>query len=1360
MLLITYNIKSYTFVFQTTNFKPQVMKTKLHILLVSSLFFYFTPLTFTSVFAQSGPGNVSNNLQLWMRADKGLTLTGTAVDSWKDQSSNGFTGISQGPGKAQLLSTGLNFNPSLRFSGNAYYNLGNPAALNIQPTSQEMTIFSAVVTNAPGTGTTGTVISRATNNNGRSYQLWFGATDRVLHHTLGRTAAGPSQAVRWGTIYALKEPKITSGVVSNTGNNLTRLAPYVNGVPDPADRNDGTDTGSSNVDVLIGARRNNNNTDSGFLYSGDMAEIIIYNRALSTLERKKVETYLAIKYGITLGFNDSNWCTSCPAGTQLTPTGYAGTSNDYIASNGNILWSGVANAGFGFNVFGIARDDNSGLLQLKSRSVNVEEVTSLPSLLIMESEVGSLSTDLSYLLVGRNSGTVTLTGTPPQRMNDVLSRVWKARESTNDVGTVKLSFELNNHVLANEGQLQLIIADNPSFTNYKNYEGTYNAATQVLSFTGINLKDNEYFTLGHVQELNSSYHFDFNGSTEYIEEQGVSLSGLPGSTLMAWIKLGASYGAEGLVLGQDNFNMRVTNTKVLRVQYNGINVNAASGFNLTEGVWTHIAAVYNGADPVKTVKLYINGIERGSVASLATLNASTNNLISIGKSPTSSSLYFKGSIDEARVFNTALTEEQLRQTIYQEIQANGANTRGKIIPFDIGTTPTSTSIPWNRLLVYHNMSHIKGNCLIDKSVAPKIARIYGIPNASIKTQTAPMPFVTTQSGTLDTALNDPSNGVQGTDATTYDWSIVQIKHTGVSFSASQTHLGLLVDKQDATANPITYTINGDTPLTVTWYLKLNGKIDLTGKSQLIQTLGSVLEPTSEGTLERDQQGTVDKYKYNYWSSPVGTPNNSTNNNTYTLNDVFKDGTNPASPQNINWTPGLDGIPGPPIRISTRWTFKFENAGNSIANWVSIGSNIPVKAGQGFISKGSGAATARQNYTFVGKPHNGQIQFNTPGNMLNLLGNPYASALDGNAFITRNLAATDGTLYFWEHWGGGTHKLKDYEGGYATLNLVPGGVPAMSHPDVSQNGSGTISPGRYIPVGQGFFVIASPLGGTVTFDNDQRKFVKEDNGTSNIHFRANSRNDVSALGTQTQRLPENSGGESEEEKFTTIRFGHYTTTGFRRQILLGFMNEKATDGFDKGYDSYNIDEQPNDMYFVLGDDKLIIQGVGAFDEFKKIPLGVIVQSPGKIKFLFDGAENLEEDTPVFLFDKETNTFYNLKENPVEINISTAGTFNDRFVIQFTQKTLSNEDFESTEENLRVFHTQSNNTLNIFNNKPNLFIEQIQLFDLLGRSLDSFDVQNQNQTDLHIPLKNYAQGVYIVKMNLQDGEVISKKLIITQ
>jgi hypothetical protein len=36
-------------------------------------------------------------------------------------------------------------------------------------------------------------------------------------------------------------------------------------------------------------------------YNGTIAEIIIYNRVLTEAERQKVESYLAVKYGITLG---------------------------------------------------------------------------------------------------------------------------------------------------------------------------------------------------------------------------------------------------------------------------------------------------------------------------------------------------------------------------------------------------------------------------------------------------------------------------------------------------------------------------------------------------------------------------------------------------------------------------------------------------------------------------------------------------------------------------------------------------------------------------------------------------------------------------------------------------------------------------------------------------------------------------------------------------------------------------------------------------------------------------------------------------------------------------------------------------
>jgi hypothetical protein len=63
------------------------------------------------------------------------------------------------------------------------------------------------------------------------------------------------------------------------------------------------------------------------------------------------------------------------------------------------------------------------------------------------------------------------------------------------------------------------------------------------------------------------------------------------------------------------------------------------------------------------------------------------------------------------------------------------------------------------------------------------------------------------------------------------------------------------------------SMNNDTNIQNDWYLKLDGKIDLVGMSQLVQTAESDLDVT-KGSIERDQQGQSNKYNYNYWSSPV------------------------------------------------------------------------------------------------------------------------------------------------------------------------------------------------------------------------------------------------------------------------------------------------------------------------------------------------------------------------------------------------------------------------------------------------------------------------------------------------------------
>lgn len=81
---------------------------------------------------------------------------------------------------------------------------------------------------------------------------------------------------------------------------------------------------------------------------GSISELISYNRSLDRLERVKVASYLALKYGITL---------SEPSGI-------------YLNSTGETIWNGEAYTAYHHNIAGIGRDDGSGLIQKIASSSN------------------------------------------------------------------------------------------------------------------------------------------------------------------------------------------------------------------------------------------------------------------------------------------------------------------------------------------------------------------------------------------------------------------------------------------------------------------------------------------------------------------------------------------------------------------------------------------------------------------------------------------------------------------------------------------------------------------------------------------------------------------------------------------------------------------------------------------------------------------------------------------------------------------------------------------------------------------------------------------------------------------------------
>ena len=115
---------------------------------------------------------------------------------------------------------------------------------------------------------------------------------------------------------------------------------------------------------------------------------------------------------------------------------------------------------------------------------------------------------------------------------------------------------------------------------------------------------------------------------------------------------------------------------------------------------------------------------------------------------------------------------------------------------------------------------------------------------------------------------------------------------------------------------------------------------------------------------------------------------------------------------------------------------------------------------------------------------------------------------------------------------------------------------------------------------------------------------------------------------------------------------------------------------------------------------------------------------------------------------------------------AGVINDRFYLTFTNRissvtnqarTSSEEDKVSEEVNeaIDVKFENTNQVLQITNSDINTTVNKVQLYNLVGQLVNTWDVRNENQSNIQIPMTSNSTGVYIVKVETTNGS-FSKKV----
>ncbi len=896
------------------------------------------------------------------------------------------------------------------------------------------------------------------------------------------------------------------------------------------------------------------------------------------------------------------------------------------------------------------------------------------------------------------------------------------------------------------------------------------------------------------------YLIDFDGIDEHIDIQ--DNHDLTGSfSLEAWVLQEASV-ATGTIISKGNidlslktgYHFSLKNNYPSLIWYDNSNnevLNITSPYAIPNSEWHHMSATYDGTN----ARLYIDGIEVIS-ASPSSAPIDTSDTFIIGSDIANSATtplninFFDGAIQEVRIWDVALSETQIREMMNQHLVQNSTNVRGEKSKCDI-----SGGLSWSSLLGYY---HLSSNTAFDNSGFS----INGIPHNidSSQNASAPVPYESDGDGDWDasaTWLNGDdiylpnSIGVDG--STSIDWNIVELTNDINSGNRDITLNGLVsIVGRLTLANPtepLDETNSGHS-LTVTGYLEIDGIIDLVGESQLIQTEGSIIDADSGGYIERDQQGTANSFNYNYWSSSVGAitgdidtrgiglPYSNANQN---LIDILFDGTDSSAYQNITFNPSAyagDSGPTSPIVKSTYWLFKFYGPADNYYSWQSIDELSDILPGEGFTMKGSsGAADILndfQNYVFEGLPNNGIINVslnknmtaeNPSGNVDRLIGNPYPSAIDATEFILDNLSLADGgtningtifngAIYFWDHFGiANTHILGDYIGGYATRNLLAG-APAIAN-DTRINatgGSGTKIPGQYVPVNQGFFVTTSlngfdndngvPIavvdGGDVVFKNSQRVFVRE-----------------SAPNSLFMRTSETSNNQDEEQlNNSLIRLTFDSPSGLHRQIVLG-SDDKASIGFDIGYDAFMADVNQEDMYWLFEQERFVIQGVDSFNEGQEFPIGLKIKESGIARIQLEDLQNIDDDIQIYIRDTDSGEQFEITTEPFEVHLE-SGTYNDRFSLVFESRLIEEEDIiteESSigEEDIIVHYNSSSSELTI-RVGTNVLILGVTLNNALGQKIQSL---NYSTTDTNTLRLN--SGVYILYIETAEG-IITKKIII--
>ena len=471
---------------------------------------------------------------------------------------------------------------------------------------------------------------------------------------------------------------------------------------------------------------------------------------------------------------------------------------------------------------------------------------------------------------------------------------------------------------------------------------------------------------------------------------------------------------------------------------------------------------------------------------------------------------------------------------------------------------------------------------------------------------------------------------------------------------------------------------------------------------------------------------VTNLDYIYWSSPV---------ENFNVTNI-----SPGSNPNFfyKWIPTVSG-----------------NGVGNYGEWVF--TNETMQIGKGYIIRGLSGTTPTPPVSlttteFTGRPNNGIISVpiqrgsysgaNYPGagssmataldDNWNLIGNPYPSSISAREFITVNAsdliddASTTiaGTVYLWRHLSAPSSSVGDPFYGDFGYNYNPNDYIKFNH-----TGSAPAGFSGYIGAGQSFFVLMDhntpSTSESVIFNNTMRDETY--------------RNDQFYRTVEVERH--------------RIWLDLIDSNNLATSILIGYI-EGATNNQDRLFDGHDLSDASTRFYSLIDEEKMAIQGKALpFDNNDVVPLGIEIPENNMYTIGINTIDGLfvSPDQNIFLEDTYNNIIHNLKVDPY-IFTSESGVFNDRFILRFTNTSLSIEE-EILNSQLTI---SAPNGEYIYVTSKNINIKSILIFDMLGREL--INKSKINTLEATFNTSNFSDGIYLVKAVLENGKQKTQKVVL--